>query len=86
MPTYPYRCEKCGHTFDLFQKITEDPVKDCPACLAKGEVRREIGGGSSLLRFEGSGYYATDYKKEAPKAHKSSCACCKPQSPKEKLS
>jgi putative FmdB family regulatory protein len=79
MPTYPYRCLQCGHEFELFQKITEEAVKDCPSCKTKGEVQRQIGGGSALLRFEGSGFYETDYKRkpETP-APKRGCGCGKP--------
>lgn len=83
MPTYPYRCQQCGHEFELFQKITEEPVKDCPKCQAKNQVQRQIGGGSALLRFTGSGFYETDYKRKpeedpsAPKK-KGGCGCGKP--------
>ena len=41
MPTYEYVCEKCGHRFELFQKMTEEPEKECPEC--NGPVRRVIG-------------------------------------------
>jgi len=49
MPTYEYRCKKCGHIFETFQKITEDPLDSCPEC---GEaVERLIGlGGGFMLR------------------------------------
>ena len=61
MPTYEYKCDKCSHHFELFQKMTDPPVKICPAC--KGKVRRLISGGSGLI-FKGSGFYITDYKKK----------------------
>ena len=32
MPTYAYRCEACGHDFDRVQRITEDPIRECPQC------------------------------------------------------
>jgi len=49
MPTYEYRCKKCGHIFEAFQKITEDPLGSCPKC---GEaIERLIGlGGGFMLR------------------------------------
>lgn len=62
MPTYDYRCKKCGHEFELFQSMLDDPVKVCPSC--HGEVERLIGGGAGLL-FKGSGFYITDYRSES---------------------
>ena len=74
MPTYPYKCTTCDLKFEVFQPITEAPIKICPEC-GKG-VKRLIGSGSGIL-FKGSGFYQTDYrsasyqkgaKKEAPKS------------------
>ena len=59
MPTYDYICNKCGHTFELFQSMTETPRKTCPVC--KRVVRRLVSGGSGLI-FKGSGFYLTDIK------------------------
>jgi putative FmdB family regulatory protein len=59
MPIYEYRCEKCQHQFDLFQKITDEPVKDCPEC--GGPVCKLISSTSFILK--GSGWYVTDYGK-----------------------
>lgn len=59
MPTYDYVCDRCGHEFELFQKMTDPPRKRCPRC--RGAIRRRIGAGSGLL-FKGSGFYATDYR------------------------
>lgn len=59
MPIYEYRCEKCQHQFDLFQKITDDPVKECPEC--GGPVSKLISSTSFILK--GSGWYVTDYGK-----------------------
>jgi len=61
MPTYDYICNKCGHTFELFQSMSENPRKTCPVC--KRVVRRLVSGGSGLI-FKGSGFYLTDYKNE----------------------
>ncbi len=62
MPTYEYKCTKCGHTFELFQKMSDNPVKECPQC--KGLVKRLIGTGAGTI-FKGSGFYITDYKNKS---------------------
>jgi putative FmdB family regulatory protein len=64
MPTYDYRCARCGHEFELFQSITEKPKSRCPKC--KGKLKRLIGTGAGLL-FKGSGFYQTDYRSEGYK-------------------
>jgi putative FmdB family regulatory protein len=62
MPTYEYECTHCGHSFELFQKITAKPLEKCPKCHK--EVKRLIGTGAAVI-FKGSGFYATDYRKSA---------------------
>jgi putative FmdB family regulatory protein len=67
MPTYEYACLKCGAQFEVSQRISDDPLTQCPKelCAAKkwgkGKVRRGVGGGAGLL-FKGSGFYITDYR------------------------
>jgi putative FmdB family regulatory protein len=60
MPTYEYECTHCGHSFEVFQKITDQHLDKCPKCNAA--VKRLIGSGSGII-FKGSGFYATDYRK-----------------------
>jgi putative FmdB family regulatory protein len=62
MPTYEYKCEGCGHEFEAFQSISEDPIKICPSC-GEVKVKRLISAGAGLI-FKGSGFYITDYKKK----------------------
>ncbi len=64
MPTYWYRCQKCKYEFEEMQKITDNPVKECPKC--GGLVMRVITGGAGLI-FKGSGFYITDYRSESYK-------------------
>ena len=64
MPTYEYECRKCGHTFERFQRISEEPVKRCPKC--RSAVRRVLGSGAGLI-FKGSGFYITDYRSDGYK-------------------
>jgi len=59
MPTYEYKCKGCEEAFEIFQKISEDPLKSCPVC--GGELKRIISGGAGII-FKGSGFYTTDYK------------------------
>lgn len=65
MPTYDYECDSCGHEWELFQKITDDAVKQCPACKKK-KARRLFGTGAAIV-FKGSGFYQTDYRSESYK-------------------
>ena len=71
MPTYEYKCRKCGHTFEMFQSMKDEPIKNCPKC--DGEVKRLIGPGAGPI-FKGSGFYQTDYKNKpsVPSAKKES--------------
>ena len=66
MPTYDYKCNACDHSFELFQPITADPVKECPAC-GKLKAQRVIGSGGAII-FKGSGFYQTDYRSEEYKS------------------
>jgi putative FmdB family regulatory protein len=63
MPTYEYECKKCTHAFELFQSMSDEPVRVCPKC--GGEVRRLINGGAGVI-YKGAGFYSTD--KSAPPA------------------
>lgn len=72
MPTYEYRCEKCGHEFEAFQSIAAAPLKSCPEDLCarkswgRGKVTKKISAGAGLL-FKGGGFYITDYRSEGYK-------------------
>lgn len=59
MPTYEYKCNNCGEIFEFFQKMSDDPVRECPVC--GGDLQRVISGGIGVI-FKGSGFYTTDYK------------------------
>ena len=62
MPTYDYRCSKCGHRFELFHAITDDSPKRCPKCRSRSV--RVPAGGAGLL-FKGSGFYVTDHRSKS---------------------
>jgi putative FmdB family regulatory protein len=65
MPTYDYECDACGHTFELFQSISEPVKKKCPEC-GKQKLRRLFGTGAAVV-FKGSGFYQTDYRSDSYK-------------------
>ena len=73
MPTYEYICDKCGHDFEKFQLMADQPLKICPKELCgqkrwgKGKVKKQISAGAGLI-FKGSGFYITDYRSEGYKA------------------
>jgi len=66
MPTYEYKCEKCGIIFEEYQSIAADPLTQCrnPGC--GGAVKRLFSPGAGFI-FKGSGFYGTDYRSESYK-------------------
>ena len=56
MPIYEYRCEN-GHTFEVMQRMTEDPIEVCPEDGAP--VQRVFH--PVAVHFKGKGFYNTDY-------------------------
>jgi putative FmdB family regulatory protein len=63
MPTYEYVCKSCGHRFETWQSMTDDPLTICPVC--GGELRKVFA--PPAITFKGSGFYATDHGKQAKK-------------------
>jgi len=68
MPTYEYRCPR-GHTFELFQRMSDPPPADCQICGA-APIEKVLY--PAAIHFKGSGFYSTDYgrggrKKDAAK-------------------
>ena len=59
MPIYEYRCEN-GHTFEVMQRMTDDPLTSCSTCEAP--VQRVFH--PVAVHFKGSGFYTTDYGKK----------------------
>ncbi|MCH9632050.1 MAG: hypothetical protein S4CHLAM6_03740 [Chlamydiae bacterium] len=62
MPTYEYQCSDCSYTYEVFHKISLDPLTQCPKCR-KDTLKRCVGGKNAVLNFKGSGFYITDYGK-----------------------
>lgn len=60
MPTYGYKCTQCEDTFEIVQRITDDPLTECGKC--KGELKKllyPVG-----IVFKGSGFHINDYKSD----------------------
>jgi len=64
MPIYEYRCEDCGHTLDALQKLSDEPLKDCPEC-AQPSLKRLMS--APAFRLKGGGWYETDFKSDKEK-------------------
>ena len=65
MPTYEYECDHCGHSFELFQMMSESAKRKCPE-RGRLKLRRLFGSGAAIV-FKGSGFYQTDYRSESYK-------------------
>ena len=61
MPIYAYKCSSCGHAADVLQKMSADPLTECPAC-GQSTFAKQVTAPSFQLK--GSGWYVTDFKGE----------------------
>ena len=59
MPIYAYKCESCGHSKDVLQKVSDAPLSECPAC-GKPTFSKQVT--AAGFQLKGSGWYATDFK------------------------
>lgn len=59
MPIYAYRCDSCGHSKDVLQKISDPLLTLCPACGAESFKKQVTAAGFQL---KGSGWYVTDFR------------------------
>jgi len=59
MPIYAYKCESCGHSKDVLQKMSDAPLTDCPQCGAPAFKKQLTAAGFQL---KGSGWYVTDFR------------------------
>jgi putative FmdB family regulatory protein len=80
MPIYEYRCEN-GHTFEVMQKMTDDPVSACSTCEAP--VQRVFH--PVAVHFKGKGFYNTDYgtrrrNREAERSGSGDSSSARPES------
>lgn len=59
MPIYEYACVSCEHQFETIQRISEDPLTDCPEC-GRPELKKLVS--VAAFRLKGGGWYETDFK------------------------
>jgi putative FmdB family regulatory protein len=59
MPIYEYRCDACGHQQEFLQRISEAPLKKCPAC-GKSRLKKLLS--AAGFQLKGSGWYVTDFR------------------------
>ena len=57
VPTYEYSCDSCGNDFEVFQKMSDEPVRACPKC---GQAVRRVLSAGIGISFKGSGFYVND--------------------------
>ena len=62
MPIYEYRCTN-GHSFEVFQSMSEDSLTECVECGA--ECERVLS--APAVHFKGSGFYTADYARKGAK-------------------
>lgn len=70
MPIYEYECQKCKTRVEVFQKMSDKPLKKCGKCGGRLEKLTS----ASAIQFKGSGWYVNDYagkdRKAAEKSEK----------------
>jgi len=59
MPIYEYKCTECQHRLEKLQKMSDDPLKDCPEC-GKSSLTKLVS--ASSFKLKGTGWYETDFK------------------------
>jgi putative FmdB family regulatory protein len=59
MPIYEYQCQACQHELEVLQKISDEPLVECPQCH-KPELKKKVS--AAAFRLKGGGWYETDFK------------------------
>lgn len=63
MPIYEYECGTCGRVHEILQKMSDNPLTDCPEC--SGRLHKRIS--QCTFHLKGGGWYVTDYANSAGK-------------------
>ncbi len=74
MPVYEYECPGCEKTFEVQQRMADDPLEKCPDC--SGQVKKIIS--KSSFQLKGGGWYADGYSQNSDSAGKSSDSSATP--------
>ena len=61
MPIYEYQCRACSAPHEAIQKMSDPPLRRCPAC-GKAQLKRLIS--APMFRLKGGGWYETDFKSD----------------------
>jgi putative FmdB family regulatory protein len=77
MPIYAYRCASCGFEQDVLQKVSEDPLTDCPSC-GKPTLAKQVT--AAGFQLKGSGWYVTDFRDSGKKPAEGSTSVPGPKS------
>jgi putative FmdB family regulatory protein len=59
MPIYEYQCQECGEELEALQKLSDEPLEDCPEC-GKSALKKKVS--AAAFRLKGGGWYETDFK------------------------
>ena len=59
MPIYEYQCQACQHELEALQKMSDQPLVDCPEC-GKATLKKKVS--AAAFRLKGGGWYETDFK------------------------
>jgi putative FmdB family regulatory protein len=59
MPIYEYRCQRCGHTLEVMQKVSDPPPDPCPKCSAVKAMERLVS--RTSFQLKGGGWYSDLY-------------------------
>jgi len=64
MPIYEYRCQSCAHELEALQKLSDQPLVDCPSC-GQASLKKKVS--AAGFRLKGGGWYETDFKSKNQK-------------------
>ncbi len=78
MPIYAYRCDECGFTKDVLQKISDPVLTVCPSCGKEAFKKQVTAAGFQL---KGSGWYVTDFRGGTPPATGTASGAATPAAP-----
>ena len=59
MPIYEYQCQACHKQLEVLQKISDDPLVECPDC-GEASLKKKVS--AAAFRLKGGGWYETDFK------------------------